>query len=237
VYQDWASQAYIYAGYNYNVNWGLADKITGYGAGDVNAIWYMMLLGSDAGWDLPGYRCPNDGQSCDTPGSDPVLQQLPYNEPSSENCYGNGSTNGHLPSNGFSQTLSQRLTMAQQNLRHVTASEASGILEHMRKLKQDARATSPNGDVEIDLTSPLREAATLIERAKLPGGRRPGQEGSVSATTPTHLMELFIKRAQLHIPELGPALTEDLLTKSYELIAELEGQNQPGKAAVTRSSR
>ena len=41
------SQAYLYAGYNYDVNWGLADKLTGTGKGDVNAIWYMMLLGSE----------------------------------------------------------------------------------------------------------------------------------------------------------------------------------------------
>ena len=105
----------------------------------------------------------------------------------------------------------------------------------MRKLKQDAKAASPDGDVEIDLTSPLREAAKLIERAKQPG--RPSQEGSVSATTPTHLMELFVQRAQLHTPELGQPRTEYLLTKAYRLIAELEGQNQPGEAAVARRSR
>jgi hypothetical protein len=229
------SEAYLYAGASYDVNWALADKFTGVEKDDLNAIWYMMLLGSDAGWDLPNYQWVKGDY--DT-GSDPVLSadNLRNNPPPyNTGCNGNGSTTGQL--GGSSQTLSQRLTMAQQNLRHVTASEASGILEHMRKLKQDARAASPNGDVEIDLTSPLREAATLIKRAKLPGGRRPGQEGSVSATTPTHLMELFVKRAQLHTLELGQAITEDLLTKAYELIAELEGQNQPGKAAVTRCSR
>jgi hypothetical protein len=125
--------------------------------------------------------------------------------------------------------------MAQQNLGHVTASEANGILDHMRKLKQEAKAASPDGDVEIDLTSPLREAAKLIERAKSPG--RPGQGGSVSATTPTHLMELFVQRSQLHSPELGQPRAEYLLTEAYRLIAELEGQNQPGKAAVSRCSR
>jgi hypothetical protein len=125
------------------------------------------------------------------------------------------------------QTLSQRLTVAQQNARHVTASEANSILERMRNLKQHAKAASPNGDVEIDLTSPLREAAKLIERAQSPG--RPGQEGSVSATTPTHLMELFVQRTQRHTAELGQPSAEYLLTKAYRLIAELEGSTSQAK--------
>jgi hypothetical protein len=226
----YANQAYLYAGESYDVNWNLADKITGTGKGDVNAIWYMMLLGSDAGWDLPGYEVTKEGYP---PGSDPLLEKLPQDTPPhNAACNGNGSTTGQLSS---SQTLSQRLTMAQQNLRHVTASEAGGILEQIRKLKRDAKAASPDGDVDIDLTYPLREAAKLIERAKNPG--RPGEEGSVSATTPTHLMELFVQRTQLHTPELGQSRTEYLLTQAYDLTAELEGQNQPGKAAVNRCSR
>jgi FG-GAP-like repeat len=234
LYNPYDSEAYLYAGANYNVNWGLADKLTGTGKGDVNAIWYMMLMGSDAGWDLPGYQVVG---CCEyLPGSDPALNwpNLPDNPPPhNAGCDGNGSTTGQLGIS--SQTLSQRLTMAQQNLGHVTASEANGILDHMRKLKQEAKAASPNGDVEIDLTSPLREAAKLIERAKSPG--RPGQEGSVSATTPTHLLELFVQRVQRHTPDLGQPRTEHLLTNAYRLIAELEGQNQPGKAAVSRCSR
>ncbi|MFL6354605.1 MAG: FG-GAP repeat domain-containing protein [Bryobacteraceae bacterium] len=236
-YGTYDSEAYLYAGRNYSVNFDLADKFTGVGAGDLNAIWYMMLLGSDAGWDLPSYReefCNNGGCGQVTAGSDPVLQRLPNNPPPyGTGCNGNGSTTGQLV--GSSQTLSQRLTMAQQNLRHVTASEADGILERMRRLKREAKAASPDDDVEIDLTSPLREAAKLIERAKL--SARPGQQGSVSATTPTHLMELFVQRTQLNAPELGQPRTEYLLTKAYELIAELEGQNKRGKAAVTRCSR
>jgi hypothetical protein len=214
------------------VNWGLADKLTGTGKDNVNAIWYMMLLGSDAGWDLPGYRVTENGSY--DPGSDPTLAKLPNNiPPHTEGCDGNGSTTGQL--GGFSQALSQRLTMAQQNLRHVTASEADGILERMRRLKREAKAAPLDDDTEIYLTSPLREAAKLIERAKSPG--RAAQERSVSATTPTHLLELFVQRTQLHTPELGQPRTEYLLTKAYELIAELEGQNQPGNAAVARCSR
>ena len=210
-------------GCTYNVNWGLADKTHRDGKDDVNAIWYMMLLGSDAGWDLPGYRCFPNG--CDTPSSDPELANLPKSiPPHSDGCDGNGSTTGWLTA----QTLSQRLTIAQQNMRHVTASEANGILELMRRLKRDARSASSDDDTEIDLTSPLREAEKLIERAKSP--RRRGQEGSVSATTPTHLLELFVQRAQLHAPELGQPRTEYLLTKAYRLIAELEGQNQARKS-------
>ena len=235
LYGNYDSEAYLYAGASYNVNWALADKITGYGTGDVNAIWYMMLMGSDLGWDLPGYRCMNSG-NCDTQGSDPALNlpTLQYNPPPHNvGCYGNGSTAGQLA--GSSQTLSQRLTIAQQNMRHVTASEADGILELMRRLKRDAKFASPDDDTAIDLTSPLREAAKLIERAKSPG--RPGQEGSVSATTPTHLLELFVQRAQRHRHELGQPRAEYLLTNAYGLIAELEGQNQPGKAAASRCSR
>jgi hypothetical protein len=198
----------------------------------VNAIWYMMLLGSNAGWDLPNYQILGDNN--DQEGADPVLQSpYPHGRPPLHNagCNGNGSTSGQLEP----QTLSQRLMMAQQNLRHVTAAETDVILEDIRALKHDAKAASRDGDVEIDLTSPLREAAKLIERAKSPG--RPNREGSVSATTPTHLMELFVQRAQRHTPDLGQSRTEILLTEAYRLIAKLEGQNQPGKATVARGSR
>jgi len=228
----WTSEAYIYAGATYNVNWALADKLTGTGKDDVNAIWYMMLMGSDAGWDLPGYRVEAYSY---IPGSDPALNwpNLPDNPPPhNAGCNGNGSTTGQL--GGSSQTLSQRLTMAQQNLRHVTTSEANGILEQMRELKQDAKAASPDRDVEIDLTSPLREAGKLLERAK--SSTRPGQEGSVSATTPTHLTELFIRRVQLHTPQLGQSQAEYLTAKAYDLMAELEGQTQPDKP-VSRCAR
>ncbi|HYI93147.1 MAG TPA: VCBS repeat-containing protein, partial [Bryobacteraceae bacterium] len=181
------SQAYLYAGYNYDVNWRLVDKLTGTGKGDVNAVGYMLLLGSQAGWDLPAYYCVLGG-GCEQPGSDPRLATGYYWYPPPHNagCDGNGPTSGQLTT----RTLSQRLTIAQQNTRHVTASEANGILKDIRTLKQDAKAASPDGNVEIGLTSPLREAAKLIERAKMPRGL--GQEGSVSATTPTHLMELFV---------------------------------------------
>jgi hypothetical protein len=233
-YSAWTSEAYIYAGATYNVNWALADKLTGYGTGDVNAIWYMMLLGGDLGWDIPQFGLEYNTGYLNYPDPDLAYDNIKYGYTGSatHGCYGNGSTAGIQSGN---QTLSQRLTVAQQNTRHVTALEANGILELMRKLKQHAKAASPDDDVEIDLTSPLREAAKLIERAKSPG--RPGQGGSVSATTPTHLMELFVQRSQLHSPELGQPRAEYLLTEAYRLIAELEGQNQPGKAAVSRCSR
>ena len=93
-------------------------------------------------------------------------------------------------------------------------------------------AASTDHDIEIDLASPLREAAKLIERAKLPA-----HQGSVSATTPTHLIELFVQRAQLHKGELGRGRTEYFLTGAYDVMAEMEGQSRPGDAAVTRCSR
>ena len=174
-------------------------------------------------------------RGCEQPGSDPGL---PTGNSLVPTLHINAGCDGNGPTSGIKltiRTLSQRLTIAQQNTRHVTASEANGILKDIRTLKQDAKAASPDGNVEIDLTSPLREAAKLIERAKMPRGL--GQEGSVSATTPTHLMELFVQRTRLHTPELGQPRAEYLLTKAYRLIAELEGQNQPDKAAVTRRRR
>jgi hypothetical protein len=224
------SQAYISTGpppFSPPLNWSLADKLTGTGTNDVNAIWYFMLLGGDLGWDLSGQQWvsnPSGPGGGYTPGPlDPELAygniEYGYNGPSS-GCLGNGSTTGILNS---SQTPSQRLTIAQQNTRHVTASEANGILDIIRALQHDAKAASTDATVEVGLTSPLREAAKLIERAKLPS--HSGQQGSVSATTPTHLVELFIRRAQLHAPELGQKQAEYLAARAYHLIAKLEGQN------------
>ena len=46
-----------------------------------------------------------------------------------------------------------------------------------------------------------------------------------AAGYPTHLAELFIRRVELHAPELGQRQPEHLSAKAYELIADLEGQN------------
>lgn len=217
-------QAYIYAGATYHVNWGLADKLTGNGSDDLNAIWYMMLLGGDLGWDIPQFGLELNTGYLKYP--DPHLAydniKYGYNGPGTADagCNGNGSTTGIKSGN---QTLSQRLTIAQQNTRHITATEVKGILEDLRALKQDAANASSDRDIQIDLTSPLREAAKLIEGAKLQ--THSGQQGSVSATTPTHLMELFIQRAQLHTRELGQPQADDLTAKAYYLVAELEGQS------------
>lgn len=222
----YSSNAYVYAGYFHSVNWDLLGRLTGPltpGTQNLNAIWYMMLLGADLGWDLPQVGQLSSGYVYY---SDPHLAynniKYGYNGPGTANaaCNGNGSTTGILSSN---QTLSQRLFIAQQNSRHITASEAKGILEEIHALALTAKNASPNRDVEIDLTSPLREAARLIERAKLQ--THSGQEGSVSATTPTHLLELFIRRAQDDRPDLGERQAEYLAAKAYSLIAALEGQN------------
>jgi hypothetical protein len=225
------TNAYISTGpppFSPPLNWSLADKLTGTGPNEVNAIWYMMLLGGDLGWDLPGQQWvsnPTGPGGGFVPGPlDPELAydnlKYGYNGPSS-NCLGAGSTTGILSS---SQTLSQRLTVAQQNTRRVTASEANGILGMIDALKHDTKAASTDAKVETDLVSPLREAAKLIARAKLPG--RPGVEGSVSATTPTHLLELFVRRVELNAPDLGKRLADRLAAGAYELIAQLEGQTQ-----------
>ncbi|MGE3977720.1 MAG: hypothetical protein AB7F94_09030, partial [Nitrospira sp.] len=216
------SNAYIYAGAVHSVNWDLLGRLTGTGNTDLNVIWYMMLLGADLGWDLPQVGQLSNGY---VSYPDPHLAynniKYGYNGPGTANaaCNGNGSTTGILNSN---QTLSQRLFMARQNSRHISASEAKGVLQEIHALAHAAKNASPNRDVEIDLTSPLREAAKLIERAKLRA--HSGQEGSVSGTTPTHLIELFIRRVQHDGPELGERQAEYLAAKAYDLIATLEGQ-------------
>jgi hypothetical protein len=234
-YSAWTGEAYIYAGATYNVNWGLADKLTGIGSDDLNAIWYMMLLGGDLGWDIPQFGLEYNTGYLNYP--DPHLAydniKYGYTGPGSADagCNGNGSTTGIESGN---QTLSQRLIVAQQNSRHVTASEAKGILEEIHALAHTAKNASPNREVEIDLTSPLREAERLIERAKLQ--THSGQEGSVSATTPTHLLELFIRRAQEDRAELGKWKVEYLAAKAYNLIAALEGQNSSCESCRTSES-
>jgi len=166
---------------------------------------------------------PPEGVNVDYAPYDKI--QYGYDGPKNDGCDGNGSTTGMQSQ---TQSLSQRLLTARQNTRHVTASEATGILEEIHMLKQKAKIASTDRNMEIALTSPLREAARLIERAYLPG--LPDQEGSVSATTPTHLTQLFIRRVNLHTPELGKSQAQYLTAQAYCLIAALEGQNQPGKS-------
>jgi hypothetical protein len=100
-------------------------------------------------------------------------------------------------------------------------------LEEIRALKEEAEAASSDFDVEVDLTSPLREAAKLLERVETQ--TTPREDLSVSATTPTHLTELFIRRAQLHRPKLGEGQAQHLTTHAYCLIGQLEGQSQAGE--------
>jgi hypothetical protein len=224
----YTSNAYIYAGSS-DVNWSLLDNLTGplaTGTGNLDAIWYMMLLGGDLGWDLPQVGSTSTyGPNLDTPDPNLAFDKIDhgYKGPSSS-CSGNGSFNGIVSTN---QTLSARLSVAQQNSARVTASAAPGILEEMRALKEEAKTASPDSDVELDLTSPLREAVKLVKRAE--PETKTGEELSVSATTPTHLMELFIRRAQLHRPKLGEGQAQHLTTHAYCLIGQLEGQSQAGE--------
>ncbi|MGI8772910.1 MAG: FG-GAP repeat domain-containing protein [Acidobacteriaceae bacterium] len=235
----YSSNAYIYAGEFHSVNWDLLGRITGVGPGtdpngpNLNAIWYMMLLGGDLGWDLPQYGSLDDrGPNVHT--SDPNLAydqiKYGYHGPSSS-CSGNGSFNGILSSN---QTPSERLSVAQQNSKRITASEAKEILEEIRALKDEVEDASPDRDVEIGLTSPLREATRLIERAQLQN--TPGQKASVSATTPAHLTELFIRRAQFHTRELGERQAQHLTAQAYCLIGELEGQSESCQSSGSRQT-
>ncbi len=221
----YSSNAYIYAGSS-DVNWSLLDKITGPvdpGTGNLDVIWYMMLLGGDLGWDLPqfGQTANSDGY-LNTPDPQLAYAQIEhgYNDQNT-NCNGNGSTNGII---GSTQTLSQRLSIAQQNSARVSAGEAPEILGEIQALNQEAKALSPDADVELDLTSPLGAAVKLVEPANVP------HQVSVSATTPTHLMELFIRRAQLLTPKLGKRPAQQLTTHAYCLIEKLEGQGQPGES-------
>jgi hypothetical protein len=223
------SNAYIYAGSS-DVNWDLLDRLTGpmtSGSNNLDAIWYMMLLGGDLGWDLPQFGSTSMfGPNLTTPDPDLAYGQIDhgYKFPSS-NCAGNGSTNGII---GSTQTLSQRLSIAQQNPARVTASEAPGILREMHALSEEAKAFAPDSDAELNLTSPLRAAVKLVEPAN--AHTRGHQELSVSATTPTHLMEVFIRRAQLLTPGLGKRSAQQLTTHAYCLIGKLEGQDQSGES-------
>ncbi len=142
----------------------------------------------------------------------------------SASCAGNGSAHGIV---GSSQTLGARLSVAQQNSAQISETDARQILEEIRLLKLEAALFAGDRETRFDLTSPLREAATLVQRAKTPGQR--GQMGHVSATTPTHLAELFIQRTQHLAPELGQYQAQHLTTQAYCLISEMEGQSEPGK--------
>ncbi len=227
-YNGYTSEAYIYAGAFYSVNWPLLGQVTGpfvNGSGNLNAIWYMMLLGSDLGWDLPQYGYINSFPPQTT--ADPHLSYsnlvYGYNGQKSDGCNGNGSTTGIQSGN---QTLSQRLNIAQQNGRRITGGEAPGLLRELQVLKEDAEVASPNQDLEVTLTSPLTEAAKLIERAT--PLLAPGVEGSYSATTPTHLTEQFLQSIQAHTSQLGNTQARHLAAEAYCVIAELEGQTPAG---------
>jgi hypothetical protein len=74
------------------------------------------------------------------------------------------------------------------------------------------------------LVSPLREAQTLLERAKQPAP--PGLQGSVSATTPTHLLELFVRRLEINASDLSERHALGLAAEAYEVMAQLEGQTE-----------
>lgn len=230
------TQAYISSGpppFSPPVNWSILDKLTGTKAnGELDAIWYFMLLGGDAGWDLAGQQLvssagPFGPEDNWIPGLDPELSyaniEFGYNGPSSF-CLGNGSVTGIQSE---SQTLTQRLTIVQHNTRHVTASEVDDILATIRILRGAVRVASPEQDVRAELTAALREASKLLLRAKPQGpGSRSGPEGSVSATTPTHLLEWFIRRVTIHAQALGERQAQRLITGAYAVIAQLEGQGQ-----------
>jgi hypothetical protein len=226
-----SSNAYVYAGTTAYVNWDLLDKLTGplaAGADNLNAIWYMMLLGGDLGWDLPQDGSTSMfGNDLTTP--DPALAYSNidhgFTGPNS-NCNGNGSKNGII---GATQTLSQRLSVAQQNSARIAASDAPGILGEIQSLNEEAKAVSTNPDVQLDLTSPLGAAVKLVQAANTQ--KQVGGQGfSVSATTPTHLMELFISRTQRLTPMLGKQPAQQLTTHAYCLIEKLEGQSQAGES-------
>jgi hypothetical protein len=96
------------------------------------------------------------------------------------------------------------------------------LIAQLHRLRRQVRNANLNHDAEVSLNSLLREAAKLLQRATLPG--RPGVEGSISATTPTQLLELFVRRSRYYSKELGKWQADRLLAEGYELIAQLEGQ-------------
>ena len=162
--EPYASEAYISTGpppFSPPLNWSLADKLTGLKAnGGLDAVWYRIMLGVNLGWDLPSETRAWNWRL------DPELAydnlEFGYQGATSSGCYGNGSRTGILSS---SQTLGQRLTVAQQNGRRITESEAKGILASVHKLGRDAKAASSSDDIQAQLASPLEAAITLLKRA------------------------------------------------------------------------
>jgi len=233
-----AENAYIYAGLFASVNWSLLDRLTGpissAAPENLNAIWYMMLLGGDLGWDLPQTEYTDAfGDTAHRPDPNLAFSQIEHGyNGKSANCSGNGSFNGIVST---SQTLGARLSVAQQNAAHISAKDAKEIIEDIRALKLDAEFASPDYEAAIDLTSPLREAVKLIEPART--RRLKGQVGEVSATTPTHLMELFIRRTQSLTAQLGESHAKHLTTDAYCLIGEMEGQEESGKGCQSSERR
>jgi len=224
----WTSNAYIYAGETVDVNWTLLGRLTGplsAGTNNLNAIWYMAMLGGDLGWDLPQWGL--SGTSGYLQSADPRLayNNIKYGYAwSNTGCDGDGSTTGKLTQQ---TSTGQWLSVAQHNGRRVPASEANGILREIGSLKAEAEALSTTPAMQIELGSPLREAAGLVARANL--AATPGASGSVSATTPTHLATLFLQRVEAHAQLLGPTRTEYLAMRAHCLVAQLQGQSPAGR--------
>ena len=94
----YSSNAYIWAGDFTDVNWDLLGKLTGpiaSGTNNLNAIWYMMLLGGDLGWDLPQWGQSGAGPYVQTADPQLAFDQIKQGyDYSSTGCAGNGSTTG-----------------------------------------------------------------------------------------------------------------------------------------------
>jgi hypothetical protein len=235
----WYSQAWITTGHfiwSPALPWSTMDFVTGNSSSDLNAIWYMMLLGGDAGWDMPGEQAWYDDRGLVewSPGSDSQLDyaslEYGYSGPSS-GCLGNGSTTGIVSQN---QTIGQRLTIAQQNTRSVTPEKARVLIAQLRDLRREVRDSSWDDDADRDLESPLSKAVELLGRARLP---RPGNiEGSASATTPTHLLELFNQRLELGRFRTRRPDRQRFTSAAYDLIGQLESDTEQPKCVFASHS-
>ena len=155
-------------------NWNIADNLTGVAAnGQLDAIWYMMLLGANLGWDL-GY--PNPYYTYDA-----LKNGFPL--PSS-GCGGNGSTTGIVTTDNTSgvrtrgSEVAARLAVVPHNVARLDTYQASQALRALERLDRiAAEGTIANAVLDNRLKLMIQETTRLIRRIDDPMHASPEVRG------------------------------------------------------------